>query len=157
MNTKISLRAATQSDIPTLRTFEQGVIAAEHPFAPQLKPAHVIYYDFEHLIESEDLLVVVVERDGELCGSGYACIKESRPCLKHSRFSYLGFMYVEPMHRRSGIVQMIIDHLAAWSKSKGAYELQLDVYDQNEPAILAYEKYGFRKSTVMMRMEIDGK
>lgn len=61
-------------------------------------------------------------------------------------------MYVAPGYRRKGVNKKIIDSLIAWSKSKGIVDIRLDVFEQNESAIGAYEKIGFSKSLVNMRM-----
>jgi len=45
--------------------------------------------------------------------------------------------------------------LKNWCKSKNLNEIQLQVYDENNSAIRAYEKAGFKKHMVIMRMEID--
>ena len=151
----MNIREANLDDITMLRKFEQGVIEAERPFDSQLKSGDIIYYDLEQLIADEKSLVVVAENDENLCACGYVWIKSSKTYFKYDEYAYLGFMYVTPEFRGKGIVQLIINYLSDWSKAKGVCELQLDVYDQNEPAIRAYEKLGFRKSTLMMRMAIE--
>lgn len=142
------------SDIDTLLDFEQGVIAAERPFDVSIKPDHVTYYNLEKLITGDDSLLLVAEENGILVGSGYALIMNSKPFEIHAKFSYLGFMFVDPNHRRKGINKLIIDDLIEWSKSKGMVEIRLDVFDKNEPAVRAYEKIGFSKTLVKMRMDI---
>ncbi|MFT6321400.1 MAG: RimJ/RimL family protein N-acetyltransferase, partial [Granulosicoccus sp.] len=54
-----------------------------------------------------------------------------------------------------GINGKIIDHLNLWAKSKNITEIQLQVYDENGSAIRAYEKAGFAKYMITMRMEIE--
>lgn len=49
---------------------------------------------------------------------------------------------------------MILDGLKEWSKSKGITELRLDVYDANDSAIRAYEKAGFQRHLLNMRIRI---
>jgi ribosomal protein S18 acetylase RimI-like enzyme len=151
----ISTRCATQADLPLLLEFEQGVIKAERPFTDNLKDGHITYYDLEQLISSDSAQLLVAEVDGVPAGSGYAAIRQSRPYQKRSSHAYLGFMYVEPRFRGRGINKQVIAALEAWSRSRGVYELVLDVYDENAPAIRAYEKTGFRRSLLEMRMTLD--
>lgn len=151
----IIVRKATLSDLPKLLEFEQGVIKAERPFDPQLKPDPITYYDLELLIDSEDAEVLVAVDDGNIIASGYALIKQSKPYLKSPRQSYLGFMFVDPDYRGQRINQLIVDGLIDWSRSKGVYEIILDVYDGNQAAIRAYEKAGFEKNLVQMRLNLD--
>jgi ribosomal protein S18 acetylase RimI-like enzyme len=63
-------------------------------------------------------------------------------------------MYVKPQYRRKGISQRVLDELISWAKSRDLDEIRLDVYDDNQNAIRAYEKRGFKKHFIEMRMEI---
>ena len=148
---EIIIRQATVKDINTLLLFEQGVITAERPFDPTLKQKDTRYYDIEGMIAAPHIELLVAELDGNLIGSGYARIEESKPYLQHTQHCYLGFMYVDPAHRGKGINKMIMEVLTAWSLSKNITEMRLDVYVANEAAIRAYEKVGFAKHMVEMR------
>ncbi len=146
------LRKAFLSDHPILLEFEQGIINAERPYDPTLQEGTIHYYDIMELIQSEDAEVLVVEFDGEVIASGYAKIKIAQEYFKHSVYSYLGFMYVKENHRGKGINKMIIDGLVNWSREKGLDEIRLQVYDDNDSALKAYEKVGFKRHMVEMRM-----
>lgn len=148
----IIIRKAELKDLDTLLKFEQGVISAERPFDPTLKTGHTNYYDIEKMIAATHIELLVAELNNELIGSGYARIETAKPYLQHTQHAYLGFMYVEPQHRGKGVNKMIMDALAAWSLSQNITELRLDVYGANEPAIKAYEKFGFAKHMIAMRM-----
>jgi len=63
-------------------------------------------------------------------------------------------MYVEPQHRGKGIHKIILEVLKRWSLSKNITELQLEVYFNNTAAITAYEKAGFIKHIIEMRLGI---
>ena len=63
-------------------------------------------------------------------------------------------MYVNNDYRGKGINKQIIEELKTWALSKNIYELRLDVYNDNISAIKAYEKAGFQKHLVNMRMDI---
>lgn len=150
----LTLRSAILEDLPILYEFEQGVIKAERPFAPTLKPDPINYYDIKTLIQSDDSELVVVQIEEELVGCGYARIEKSNPHWQHDFYAYLGFMYVKPEHRGKGIVRKVIDALIDWSKNKGVTEIQLEVYSDNQPAVKAYERAGFTRDTMRMRMEV---
>lgn len=149
---QIIIRKAALKDLNTLLVFEQGVISAERPFDPTLKTGHTNYYDIEMMITAHHVELLVAELDNELIGCGYARIEDAKPYLQHAQHAYLGFMYVVPAQRGKGVNKMIIDALEAWSLSQHITELRLDVYHQNEAAIRAYEKYGFTKHMIAMRM-----
>lgn len=148
----IITRKATINDLDTLRRFEQGVISAERPFDPTLKEEHINYYDLEFMIDAPHIELIVAELNGELVGSGYARIDTAEPFLQHEQHAYLGFMYVEPMHRGKGINKIILQELNKWAISRRITELRLEVYYNNTSAIAAYEKAGFTKHMIEMRM-----
>lgn len=151
---RITIRKASLKDLDTLLHFEQGVIAAERPFDPTLKHGHIHYYDMEEMITAPHIELVVAVLNHKLIGSGYARIETAKHYLQHPRHAYLGFMYVEPAHRGKGVNKKIIEALKHWALSQNITELRLDVYYHNESAIRAYEKVGFIRHMVEMRLGI---
>ena len=151
---KYITRIARLEDLPTLLRFEQGVIEAERPMDPTIKEEHITYYDISELITSDTSEVFVVEQNVKILASGYAKIKVDRHYLKHDKMGYLGFMFVPEEHRGKGLNKLIVDALLQWCKSRGIYEIRLDVYNVNTPAIRAYEKAGFSKHMIQMRLDI---
>lgn len=152
---KISIRSATKEDLPILYDFEQGIVEWERPFDETLKEGHINYYDLRSMIEAEHTEVIVAEIDHEIVGSAYVDIKSAEAYLKHSYYGYLGFMFVKPKFRGMGISNTIISHLKGWLLTKNITELRLDVYDENLSAIHAYEKAGFKKHLVNMRIGLE--
>lgn len=151
----ILTRKATLKDIDTLLVFEQGVIKAERPFDTTLKPDPLHYYDIEEMITAAHIELVVAELDNKIIGSGYARLENSKHYLQHSKHAYLGFMYVDPNYRGKGVNQKIIEALKNWTISQNVTEMRLDVYFNNDMAIKAYEKAGFTKHMIEMRMGIN--
>ena len=153
-NNRIIIREAVESDLEQLYQFEQGVIAAERPFDPTLKPGSINYYDLPGLISSPDSQLVVAEVDGKLIASGYARIEKSEAFLQHDYHAYLGFMFVVEDYRGRGINKRIVAELQKWALSKNIDELRLEVYYPNNAAIRAYEKIGFSKHMIEMRIKV---
>ena len=150
----ILTRKATLKDIDTLLSFEQGVIKAERPFDITLKDNPLHYYDIGEMITAPHIELVVAEFDNKIIGSGYARLENSKHYLQHSKHAYLGFMYVDPNYRGKGVNQKIIEALKNWTVLQNVTEMRLDVYFNNDIAIKAYEKAGFTKHMVEMRMDI---
>jgi GNAT superfamily N-acetyltransferase len=151
MTSQLTIRAAIQQDIPTLRTFEQGVILAERPFDVTLGPDPLQYYDLERMIAATHIVLVVAVLDGEVVGSGYARIEDGLPFVNYKQHAYVGFMYVVPHHRGKGIAHAVLEALRQWSLQQGITEMRLEVYYGNTPAIKSYEKVGFSKLLITMR------
>ena len=150
----IVIRPASLADMDTLLDFEKGIMLIERPLDVTIKEGDIHYYDLATLIQSPDAEVVVAEQDGELIGSGYAHIIDSKPYLTHRQHAHLGFMYVKPEHRGKAVNKLIIDALQQWGLSKGVTEFRLEVYHNNPGAIRAYEKVGFMPLLLEMRMEL---
>ncbi|MBN8851284.1 MAG: GNAT family N-acetyltransferase [Sphingobacteriales bacterium 50-39] len=149
---RITIRPAVMGDLPTLRKFEQALIAAERPFDPTLADDPIHYYELEEMIHASEVRLAVAAYDGEIIGSGYARIDASKSYLRHKRHAYFGFMYVLPEHRGKGVNGRIMEHLKEWSLLQHIEEIRLDVYTDNVPAIKAYEKAGFRLLMTEMRL-----
>ncbi len=149
------IRKATIEDLPVLLQFEQGIITAERPFDSTLKPDPISYYDLKAFIITTDVQVLVAEIDGEIAGSGYARIKKTpENYYDFENYAYLGFMYVLPAYRGMGVNQAIIEELKKWAVEQGLTEIRLEVYNDNIGAIKAYEKAGFKKRMIEMRIRL---
>lgn len=148
----ITIRKALPTDLEKLLEFEQGIITAERPFDPTLKKEKIHYYDIEQMILDSHIEVLVAETNSGIIGSGYARIEAAKPYLNHENYAYLGFMYTDPNHRGKGVNSRIIEALKDWCRSKNIFELRLDVYNENIAAMKAYEKVGFKKYLLNMRI-----
>ncbi len=146
------VRDATLNDLTTLLKFEQELINAERPFDPTIAKDPVSYYDIKAYILNKEVKVIVAEVHGKVVSSGYALKKQARPYLHHEYYGYLGFMYTEVDYRGNGINKKIVDKLVSWCRKQGLMEIRLTVYDENEPALKAYQKVGFKKHICEMRL-----
>jgi GNAT superfamily N-acetyltransferase len=149
------IREAVLDDLEQLLVYEQALIIAERPFDPTIRKPPVTYYDLKELIVSKEARVVLAEVDGRIVSTGYGIAKRGRHYLDHDWYAYLGFMFTEPAYRGIGINGKIITELKEWARSKGLYEVRLTVYEDNAPAITAYEKVGFKKHIVEMRLRLN--
>lgn len=153
----ISIRKATIEDLTVLFEFEQGVLHAERPMDKTLKTSKTYYYDIPNLINDSKVELVIAEINGIIAGCGYAKIKNARDCFQFNQFSYLGFMFTKENFRGKGVNNSIINYLYDWSLSQGIYEIRLEVYPTNIPAVKAYEKLGMVKTMQTMRIDLRNK
>ena len=149
----ILIRDAVIDDLSQLLEFEQKLIAYERDFDPNLKAGEIHYYDIKKYILDPEIKVVVAEYEQLVIGSGYGLIKSSVSYKNPETFVYLGFMYVEDDFRGRGVNQAIIQSIFDWGNKKGHDEFQLDVYSENESALLAYKKSGFKPYLQKMRIK----
>jgi len=151
----LNIRKAEIKDLDTLKEFEQEIIKFERPFDPNLRQDPIEYYDLLELIQRKDAQVVVATVDGEIVGSGYALIKNSKPYMKNEQYAYLGFMYVSPKFRGNRINGKVVESLIDWAKEKKITEIQLDVYAENKIALNAYKRIGFQPDLLKMRLNLE--
>ncbi|MDG1039548.1 MAG: GNAT family N-acetyltransferase [Polaribacter sp.] len=149
------IREATKKDLPVLNSFMDALVDVERSMDTTLKDGKIVYYDLEGFIKSKHAILYVIELNTEIVASGYAKINLDKTYLKHDKHAYLGFMYVKEKHRGNGYNKLIVDALLTWSKEKNISEIRLDVYNSNPSAIRAYEKVGFKKHMLKMRMDIN--
>lgn len=150
----VKYREALMAEIEMLRELEQKIVEAERPFNPSIKPKNAVYYDLDDLISSESAYVLVAEDSERIIGTGYLQIRRSKDSLVHENHGYLGFMFVDPSYRGLGLNPAIMDKLITWGKAKGLRDFYLDVYAENQVAINAYEKSGFAKSMIEMKLTL---
>lgn len=148
------IRPATNTDLPKLAEFLQSLVDAERPFDSTLKEGAIFYYDIQELIEDKAAEVLVAENDNQIIGCGYAQIRTAKAYEKHELFGYLGFMFVHSEFRGKGINNLLLGDLKKWVLSQGITEVRLEVYHDNEAAVKAYEKAGFKKLLTTMRCDI---
>lgn len=152
---QIKIRTARAEELPTLLEFEQGIIATERPFDETFIAGPFHYYDLGKMIESSESEVIVAEIDGALVGAGNVRVMQAKNYNQFQQYAFLGFMYVVPEQRGKGINRLIIRELVQWARQKGFSEVRLQVYADNQPAIAAYEKVGFKKHLTEMRLTTD--
>lgn len=149
------IRSAIISELQTLLEFEQKIIEAERPMDVTLKQKeHINYYDIGEYITSNHTEVAVAEINGEIIGSGYGQIRNRKSFFRQKQLGYIGFMYVKEEHRGKGVSQAIIKYLCDWFASKNLEEIRLTVYEENPRAIKAYQKVGFEKHLIEMRLNL---
>ncbi|WP_166383696.1 GNAT family N-acetyltransferase [Polaribacter sp. 11A2H] len=151
---KITIRTASLKDLETLLEFEQGVVAAEKPLDPFLGDGKLSYYNIPELISNKDIYFIVAISNDQIVASGYLRIENSKHYHKNPKHGYIGFIFVKPAFRGNKISNLILESLKNWAVKKDIKELRLDVYSNNSAAIKSYERFGFTKILVNMKMGI---
>jgi ribosomal protein S18 acetylase RimI-like enzyme len=150
----IIVRPATAQDLEALNRFQQAIVTAERSFDATIKDGPVSYYDIARMLASDKVRFVVATAGADLVGCGYARIDVAEHYLKHAAQAYLGLMYVKPRYRGQSVNRKIIEALKHWCRSAQVTEMRLEVYHDNIAAIRAYEKSGFRRLLIEMRLDL---
>lgn len=108
------------------------------------------------LINDEKSNIIVVERNGELCG--IACVdyvnELETPYGKARSFYYVQEFVVDEKYRRQGVARELFEFMVEDAKKKGFKKIELDVWEFNDSAIEFYHSVGFRQTRRWMECEL---
>lgn len=104
------------------------------------------------LLADQTVAVFVVERDGKLLGLVQAAVKDTPPLFIFVPRCYvvIDTLVVKEGFRQQGIGQKLMDKVHQWALSKGAAEVELNVYEVNQGAIAFYRHLGY--DTISQKM-----
>jgi ribosomal protein S18 acetylase RimI-like enzyme len=93
---------------------------------------------------------VVETADGRLAASTSVVTEWSN--FHGSDYWWVQSLYIAPEHRGAGLVDRLLDHLAAAAARAGALDLRLYAHASNDRAHRVYERCGFERAPyVIMR------
>ncbi|MFI9564429.1 GNAT family N-acetyltransferase [Streptomyces rishiriensis] len=95
-------------------------------------------------------LLLVADRDGEIVGHLAGAAAEGS-AMRPVKVATLVSMYVQPVHRRSGLGERMIAQFSAWAREVGAELAEVTAYSANADAIRFYERNGFANHSVTLR------
>ena len=80
----------------------------------------------------------VAEVDGRFVGHAGGIVAPDDP-----KVTIIFAVYITPAHRGTGMLEQLVEGVAAWSRSAGRPDLLLEVVVGNDRALRAYERLGF--------------
>jgi len=104
------------------------------------------------LLADQTVEVFVVERDGKLLGLVQAAVKDAPPMSIFVPRCYVvvDTLVVKEGFRQQGIGEKLMDKVHHWAISKGADDVELNVYEFNQGAIAFYRQLGYE--TISQKM-----
>ena len=123
--------------------------ARERPdrFRPTDQPARSRSLFDTHLADPEQALFAA-ETDGAVAGLVRVQAFERPeisdvPALTPRRYAMVQELVVAQAHQRHGIATRLMTEAHRWALDRGLTEIQLTVYDFNQPALRLYNKLGY--------------
>ena len=104
------------------------------------------------LIQGENSDILVMERNGVLCGM--ACVdyvhKPESPYTRARSFYHVQELAVDAAYRRRGVAAELFDFMKKDAAQRGFDKIELDVWAFNGSAVEFYEAMGFLPTRIRM-------
>jgi GNAT superfamily N-acetyltransferase len=89
--------------------------------------------------------VFVAEAGGRIAGFISAAIEVNQPDRLPERHVTVGYLYVDPAHRRQGVARALLEAVREWARSlEGVVHLEMTVLEADGEAARFWEAAGFR-------------
>ncbi len=150
------IRRAEERDIPAALRLLVQVDMVHHRVRPDLFKGPATKYTAEQLREifRDDARPVFVAVDGEDRVLGYAfCVlqrHEDDNVLTDIKTLYIDDLCVDEAVRGGGVGRALYEHALEYARSAGCYNVTLNVWSGNDPAMQFYEKVGMKPQKVGM-------
>ncbi len=152
----MTIRRATKSDMDGLNRLLQQVLRVHHDGRPDLFRGEGKKYTDEQLEElladeNAPIFVAVDEKEWML---GYTfCVYQVRRghnVLNDIRTLYIDDLCVDETVRGQHVGKALYEHVVAFAKAEGFYNVTLNVWTCNESAMRFYEKMGMKPQKIGM-------
>ncbi|MEV6627386.1 GNAT family N-acetyltransferase [Amycolatopsis sp. NPDC051106] len=108
---------------------------------------------YQGLVADEDALCLLARSDGEVAGHLIGRLRPISTLRPGAVRAVLESMQVAADRRREGVGQALVSAFVAWARDRGANELTVQAYADNEGAQAFYRAQGFRPFEVTLARE----
>lgn len=122
-------------------------------FSPATTPASVYAAFLDPYLDSDDSIVFVAERDGDIIGYVFAAIEPSSFKELRDRAGFIHDLLVDDAARGDGVGQVLLDAAIAWLTERNVPRIILWSAEQNTGAQRLFARAGFRRTMVEMTRE----
>ena len=162
MKGETSIRRATTADLPIMGRLGALLVRLHHDFDSErfISATSRTEYGYASFLgpklEDPKVVVLVVERDGEVIGYTYAGVEGYDYMSLRGPAGVLHDIVVDPANRGQGIGQMLLDATLGALKALGAPRVVLSTAERNESAQRLFARAGFRRTMIEMTRELNG-
>lgn len=142
-----SVRRAEKRDIPAILDLLVQVDMVHHNGRPDLFKGPATKYSAEELeaiLENEETPVFVCADGADrVLGHGFCVMQHSGgQLLEEHTTLYIDDICVDEAARGQGVGRALYEHILAYARERGAYNVTLNVWSCNPGAMAFYEKLG---------------
>lgn len=152
-----TVRRAEQRDIPAVMELLKQVNRVHYDGRPDLFKLMTKYTEDEllNIINNDQTPVFVcVDSNDHVLGHGFCVLKrpENTRLLNDIRTLYIDDICVDETARGQNVGKMIYEHIVAYARQSGCYNITLNVWNCNPGAIKFYDKLGLAPYKIGMEM-----
>ena len=154
------VRLAEERDIPAILDLLVQVNMVHHLGRPDLFRGPTTKYSAEELRailkDAEKPVFVYTSDDGQVLGHGFCVLEHYGGRLMTDRDTlYIDDICVSEQARGQGVGRSLYEHILAWARDKGCYNVTLNVWTCNPGAMAFYEKMGLQPYKIGMEKILD--
>jgi len=154
--TEFTIRQATAGDYDALCAIIDEVDTLHRDRMPHIfqKPPGPVR-DKEYilgLLADDNVGLFVAEAEGQVAGFVHILVRDTPPwpVLVPRRLAFVDSLAVGQEFQRRGIGRALMDRAHLWAIAKGAVDVELNVFEFNQPALAFYRALGYETSTRRM-------
>lgn len=155
----LSVRRATQDDLPRLAPLAADLVRLHHRWDPQrfftterLEEGYRWFLSTQ--LEREDVIVLMAEVDGEIAGYLYGAIEERDWQALRDECGAIHDILVANTFRKQGVAKALMAAGIAELKKLGAPRVVLMTAEANTEGQKLFASLGFRRTMVEMTLEL---
>ena len=148
------IRKAEKRDIPSIMELLHQVNMVHHVIRPDLFKPNTTKYDeqeLEDLLEDESRPVFVYD-DGDVLGHAFCRITEVKEdkLLQNIKTLYIDDICVDEKARGKHVGKVLYEFVRNYAISLGCYNITLNVWEGNDPALSFYRNMGMKVQKTTM-------
>ena len=144
----MEIRRGEERDIPGIHNLLSQVLMVHHNGRPDLFKSGARKYTDEELVEilKDDSrpIFVAVDEESRVCGYSFCIFQQyvDHNIMTDIKTLYIDDLCVDEKLRGQHIGRQLYDYVTAFAKENGFYNVTLNVWSLNEPAMKFYESCG---------------
>ncbi|MCK4028803.1 GNAT family N-acetyltransferase [Streptococcus iners] len=155
----MTIRKATQSDIPVLNELLQDILQVHHQARPDIFKSEGQKFSEEQLrqlLDNPAKSVFVYELEGQVVGHLFCEITTATgDVLEPVKTLYIDDLCVASSVRGQKIGEQLYTFALSYAKEQGCHNLTLDVLADNAGAVRFYDRLGMKPQKFRMEQLID--
>lgn len=160
MEKPITLRSATEADLPAVFSLWEGLMKSHEAksFIFGLREGYAVPAKamlLERIQNPQCNILLAENESGNAVGMTIALLKPPPPVGDLTLQGYIAETFVDPEARNQQIGQRLFEAAMTWFRQQGADHIMLQVSPQNPDGLRFWERMGFEAASISMVMRVE--